>query len=75
MEHKDAKPVIWLGDSRKQVQAFPQAVRHDIGSALYDVLHAFQKKSPKGRKTARKDIEMIERRHKEAMNIAKEKLS
>jgi phage-related protein len=120
MEHKDAKPVIWLGVSRKQVQAFPQAVRHDIGSALYDaqlgitpplakplkgvgsgifeivtrfdtntyrtvyavqmgnhvyVLHAFQKKSPKGRKTARKDIEMIERRHKEAMNIAKEKLS
>ncbi len=120
MEHTDKKPIIWLGDSRKQVQAFPQTVRQDIGAALYDVqlggtpplakpfkgvgsgvfkivtrfdtntyrtvyavqlgkhvyvLHAFQKKSPTGRKTASKDIEMIGRRYKEALEIAKEKLS
>lgn len=116
----EAKPVRWLGDSRKQVQAFPQTVRQDIGSALYDVqlgvtplqakpfkgvgsgafeivtrfdtntyrtvyavqlgthiyvLHAFQKKSPTGRKTARNDIDMIERRYKEAVQLAKENLS
>jgi len=120
MENKEAKPVIWLGGSRKQVQAFSQTVRQDIGSALYDVqlgmtppqakpfkgvgsgvfeivtrfdtntyrtvyavqlgkhvyvLHVFQKKSPTGRKTGRKDIEMIERRYKEAVQLAKEKLS
>ena len=119
-EYKERKPVIWLGDSRKQVQSFPQSVRQDIGSALYDVqlgvtpplakplkgvgsgvfeiatrfdtntyrtvyavqlskhvyvLHAFQKKSPTGRKTARKDLEMIERRYKEAMQLTKESRS
>ncbi len=117
MEYGDKKPVIWLGDSRKQVQSFPPSVRQDIGSALYDVqlgvtpplakslkgigsgvfeivtrfdtntfrtvyaiqlgkhvyvLHAFQKKSPSGRKTAKKDREMIERRYKEARQLAKE---
>lgn len=116
----EAKPVRWLGDSRKHVQAFPQTVRQDIGAALYDVqlgvtppqakpfkgvgsgvfeivtrfdtntyrtvyavqlgthvyvLHAFQKKSPTGRKTARHDIDVIERRYKEAMHLAKENRS
>jgi len=33
----DPKPVVWVGDSRKQVQGFPPAVRQDIGSALFDV--------------------------------------
>ena len=120
MEYKERKPVIWLGDSRKQVQSFPQSVRQDIGTALYDVqlgvtpplakplkgvgsgvfeivtrfdtntyrtvyavqlgkrvyvLHAFQKKSPTGQKTAKKDLEMIEQRYKEAMLLAKEKRS
>lgn len=117
MECREKKPVIWLGDSRKQVQSFPQSIRQDIGSALYDVqlgvtpplakslkgvgsgvfeivtrfgtntyrtvyavqlgkhvyvLHAFQKKSPTGRKMAKKDREMIERRYKEARQLAKE---
>jgi len=31
------------------------------------VLHAFQKKSPKGRKTARSDVELISRRLKAAL--------
>ncbi len=117
MEYEEKKPLIWLGDSRKQVQSFPPSVRQDIGSALYDVqlgatpalakslkgigsgvfeivtrfdtntfrtmyavqlgkhvyvLHAFQKKSPTGRKTSKKDIEMVERRFKEAKQLAKE---
>ena len=120
MEYQERKPVIWLGDSRKQVQSFPRSVRQDIGAAFYDVqlgvtpplakplkgvgggvfeivtrfdtntfrtvyavqlgkhmyvLHAFQKKSPTGRKTARKDMELIERRYMEAMQLAKEKRS
>lgn len=116
MKHEEIRPTCWLGDSRKQVQGFPQSVRQDIGAALYDVqkgvtppqakplkgvgrgvfeivtrfdtdtyrtvyavqigthvyiLHAFQKKSPKGRKTARLDMEMVERRYKDAIEIAK----
>ena len=108
------KPIRWLGDSRKQVQGFPQLVRQDIGASLYDVqkgvtpptakplkgigsgvfeivtcyetntyrtvyavkiedhiyiLHAFQKKSPKGRKTAKHDIELIRKRYKVALEI------
>src|SRR5882724_1945227 len=29
------KTVIWIGSSRKDIRAFPQAVRRDIGQALY----------------------------------------
>ena len=120
MDEDDVKPIVWVGDARKQVQMFPRAVRQDIGAALYDVqkgtkppqakpfkgvasgvleivtrfetntyrtvyavqigrriyiLHAFQKKAPKGRKTAKLDVEMITRRYKEAMEMEKEKLS
>ncbi len=32
----DILPVIWLGDSRKQVRSFPAEVRRGVGSALYD---------------------------------------
>jgi len=42
-----------------------------IGRRVY-VLHAFQKKSPKGRQTAKPDIAMIARRYKEAVKIEKE---
>jgi phage-related protein len=31
------KPVIWVGDSLKQVRDFPVVVRQDIGSSLFDV--------------------------------------
>jgi phage-related protein len=27
--------VVWLGDSRKNLQAFPQPVRRDMGAALF----------------------------------------
>ncbi|MFM2314932.1 MAG: hypothetical protein RLZZ04_4208 [Cyanobacteriota bacterium] len=106
------KLVVWIGDSLKQVRSFPEEVRRDIGSSLYDaqlgnkpnsakpfkgvgrgvfeivtrfdsdtyrtvyavqindciyVLHAFQKKSPKGIKTALKDVELIKQRYKQAI--------
>ena len=110
------KQVIWMGDSLKQVKSFPEQVRRDIGSSLYDaqlgnkpssakpfkgvgsgifeivtrfdsdtyrtvyavqisnyiyVLHAFQKKSPKGIKTAQKDIDLIKQRYKDAVAMEK----
>lgn len=43
-----------------------------IGDCIY-VLHAFQKKSPKGIKTAQKDVDLIKKRYKQALQISKEK--
>ena len=43
-----------------------------IGAVVY-VLHAFQKKSPKGIKTARKEIELINKRYIKALEIEKER--
>jgi phage-related protein len=111
------KSVVWMGDSLKQVKSFPEEVRKDIGSSLYEVqlgdkpnnakpikgvgsgvfeivtrfdsdtyrtvyavqignciyvLHAFMKKSPKGIKTAQKDIDLIKKRYKAAVEKSKE---
>jgi phage-related protein len=116
LSDKTIKPVIWVGDSRKQVRSFPDEVRQDIGVALFDVqkgdtptnakpfkgvgsgvleivtrhdnntfrtvyavqigkrvyvLHAFQKKSPRGIKTAQHDVDLIKTRYKVALEIEK----
>ena len=105
------KPLHWVGSSKRDFLAFPEAVKDEMGNALglaqfggnhpsakpwkgqgpgvfelveiYDgnsyrtvytvrfkeavyVLHAFQKKSPKGIKTSRADIDLIELRAKVA---------
>jgi phage-related protein len=111
------KPVIWVGSSRKDLRAFPEPVRDQMGYALYVaqrggkhadakvlsgfggagvveivedlrgdtfravytlryagaiyVLHAFQKKSKTGRKTPRRDMELIQQRLREAEQIAR----
>ncbi|MEO5923383.1 MAG: type II toxin-antitoxin system RelE/ParE family toxin [Bryobacteraceae bacterium] len=31
----EVKPILWIGSSRKDVQAFPIGVRREIGHALY----------------------------------------
>ncbi len=117
MTEDEIKLVVWMGDSRRQVQGFPTEVRKDIGASLYDVqrgdtpdaakpfkgvgrgvfeiitrfdtdtyrtvyavqigkrvyiLHAFQKKSPKGRKTAKQDIALIKRRYTQAREMEEE---
>jgi len=30
------KPVIWIGDSRRELKSFPDQVRLDIGAALFE---------------------------------------
>lgn len=35
MESEQPKPVRWIGSSRKDVRSFPQAVRLEVGHALY----------------------------------------
>lgn len=108
---KGERPLDWVGSSKKDFLAFPEAVKDEMGNALglaqfggmhpkakpwkglgpgvleivenHDgdtyravytvkfrevvyVLHAFQKKSPKGIKTVLGDVELIERRFKAA---------
>jgi phage-related protein len=105
------KILLWLGSSKRDLLAFPEVVKGDIGVALsvaqfggkhpsakpwkgegagvfevvelyrgdtfravytvrfssvVYVLHAFQKKSPSGVRTARTDVELIARRLKMA---------
>ena len=105
------KPLFWVGSSKIDLLAFPDAVKDELGTALsvaqfggkhpraknwkgegpgvfevvedhrgdtyraiytvkfagaIYVLHAFQKKSPSGIKTSRKDIELIAQRLKQA---------
>jgi phage-related protein len=72
---KDAKPFKGVGSG-----VFEIALRHDtnayravlavqLADKIY-VLHAFQKKSPKGIKTAQSDIDLIRQRYKEAQEHA-----
>jgi phage-related protein len=105
------KPLLWVGSSKDDLLAFPEAVKDEVGTALsvaqfggrhpsaknwkgegpgvfevvedhrgdtyraaytvkfagaVYVLHAFQKKSPSGMRTARKDSDLIGRRLREA---------
>ena len=118
MNDTKARPVVWMGDSRKRVRNFPSEVKKEIGVALFDVqmgttppdakpfkgvgsgvfeivtrhatntyrtvyavqigsrvyvLHAFQKKSIKGIKTAEKDKDLIKRRYKQAVDMEKQR--
>jgi phage-related protein len=111
------RPVVWLGNSKKNIQGFPDDVQKllgdelqlmqfggmpkdakpfkgvgsgvleialhlasgayrvvlalQIGNRIY-VLHAFQKKSRKGIETAKRDVDLIKRRYKEAWELARE---
>jgi phage-related protein len=33
---RPAKPAVFVGSSRRDLQSFPRAVRHEIGQALYE---------------------------------------
>ena len=70
-KHPNAKP--WRGEGPgvfevvedHRADTYRAVYTVKFGRAVY-VLHAFQKKSPSGIKTARKDVELIGRRLKEA---------
>jgi phage-related protein len=111
------RPVVWIGDSKKQLKKMPEDVQKQMGGELYlaqdgqkpphsknfkgigsgvfeikdnfdsntyrlvyavqigarlYVLHAFQKKSTKGIATQKKDVDLIARRYKEAVEMEKE---
>jgi len=70
-KHPDAKPWKGLGPGVFEVVSDYKTDTFRAGDvvrferALY-VLHCFQKKSPSGKRTAKTDVEMIERRLKAA---------
>jgi phage-related protein len=111
------RPVVWTGDSKKQLKKMPEDVQKQMGGELYlaqqgeypphgkvfkgagsgvfeikdnldsntyrlvyavqigrrlYVLHAFQKKSKKGIATPKKDVDLIARRYKEAVEMERE---
>lgn len=116
MDNSKLRPIVWMGNSHKQLKSFPIEVKKEIGVSLFDVqmettlpdaklfkgtgsgvfeivtrhdtntyrtvyavqigsrvyvLHAFQKKSPKGIKTAENDKDLIKNRYKQAVELEK----
>jgi phage-related protein len=77
-KHRDAKVLTGFGGAG--VVEIVKDYRGDTFRAVYTlryagavyVLHAFQKKSKTGRETARRDMELIKQRMREAERIAKE---
>jgi len=111
------RPLVWLGDSRKNLRDFPDGAQkllgdelqliqfggmpkdakpfQGVGSGVLEialryssdayrvvlavqierriyVLHAFQKKSKKGIKTPKRDVDLIRKRYTEAHELAHE---
>jgi phage-related protein len=119
MYNETVRPVVWIGSSRRDIRAFPQAVRRDVGKALFAaqagetdpaakplrgfgggsvlevvarhdggtwravytvrfddavyVLHAFQKKSKRGRATPKQEMELVRQRLREAERMHRER--
>ena len=55
---------------RHKREAYRSVVALQLGRSIY-VLHAFHKKSKRGDKTPREDLEVIRKRLKEAQELAK----
>lgn len=74
---KDAKPFKGVGSGVIEIavkfnkDAFRCVQAVQLGEIIY-VLHAFQKKSSTGIKTAKKDVDLIKQRYHEAKELAKD---
>ncbi len=72
---KDAKPFKGVGSGvfeialRYATDAYRVVLAVKLGDKIY-VLHAFQKKSKKGRATPKNDIDLIKQRYREAQELA-----
>ena len=80
-KHADAKPLKGYGGAGvveivrdHKGDTFRTVYTVRLADVVY-VLHAFQKKSKTGRETPKADIELIDRRLREAARIAKERHS
>lgn len=60
------KPLHWVGSSKRDfLDAYRAVYTVRFEKAVY-VLHAFQKKSPSGIRTAKRDVELVAERLKAA---------
>jgi phage-related protein len=72
---KDAKPFKGVGSGVFEIalghdtNAYRAVLAVQLGEKIY-VLHAFQKKSPKGIKPAQADVDLIKQRYTEARELA-----
>ena len=67
--NNDIKSVVWMGDSLKQVKSFPEEVRRDIGSSLYDAQLGDKPKGAKPFKGAGRGVWEIVTRFAELIPI------
>jgi phage-related protein len=67
-----AAPVSWEIVSDDRGDTFRTVYTVRLRDAVY-VLHAFQKKSKKGRETPKAEMHLIEKRLRDAEHIAKER--
>jgi hypothetical protein len=69
---KGEKPLDWVGSSKRDFLGFPEPVKDEMGNAIglaqFGGQHPSAKawKSPKGVKTAKLDVDLVERRLKVA---------
>jgi phage-related protein len=73
---KDAKPFKGVGSgvleiaARYDTDAYRAVLAVQLGKKIY-VLHAFQKKSPKGIEMPKQEVKLIKQRYAEAKEMAK----
>ncbi|MCA1563602.1 MAG: hypothetical protein LC753_16675 [Acidobacteria bacterium] len=63
------KPMIWLGDSLREIKTFPAAVQDEMGYAIYLAQRGDKHVSKSGVATPKADIELIKQRLKRAIEI------
>ena len=75
-KHPDAKPLKGIGSgvmevvSRFDKDTYRAVYTVNLGDRIY-VLHSFQKKSKRGIKTPKEEIELIKERYKQAVELSK----
>jgi phage-related protein len=74
---KDAKPFKGMGSGvleiavRYATNAYRVVLAVKMGKRIY-ILHAFQKKSKRGKETPKRDVDLIKKRYEEALELARE---
>jgi phage-related protein len=74
---KDAKPFKGMGSGvleiavRYATNAYRVVLAVKMGKRIY-ILHAFQKKSKRGKKTPKREVDLIKKRYAEALELARE---
>ncbi len=75
------RPVVWLGNSKRNIRDFPKGAQKLLGDELQliqfggipkDAKPFKQKKSKRGIETPKRDVDLIRKRYAEARELAHE---